>query len=304
MFGLKKRLKTGLWHVAYRRKPQGTLLTDTRTPFHVIPNSLILNVMDPFVFEYQGKTYIFAETYDAFRSRGTIGYCRWDGKKFSKWKQIIIEPYHLSYPFVLCKDGQIYIIPESFLNGDVHAYRAVNFPDKWERTETLVDDVKFVDTTFFESDDFHYAFTYNIAPHKKQLLLFKLSSLKLSECECKLITTDDSCARPGGRVFKHNGNLIRVSQNCDGEYGKAITFSQMNKNFWESFDEEQICYIGVGDVRLNRPLDYVGIHTYTATEHFEVIDLKGYHYSIIVTLGRIFHRLVDASMKIFQKNRR
>ena len=44
--------------------------------------------------------YIFAELYDYIRCRGILGYIKYDGKQFGKWKPIIIENWHLSYSLI------------------------------------------------------------------------------------------------------------------------------------------------------------------------------------------------------------
>jgi len=292
MKNLINKLKTGLWHVAYRQKQEGSILTDRKTPFKTIPNTINLCAMDPFVFEYNSETYIFAEVYDALRSRGTIGYCKWDGKKFSKWKQVIIENYHLSYPFIFEHDGEIYIMPESFLNNDLHLYKALKFPDKWQQINTLAENVKFVDSTLFSADNKMYMFTYDISSTEKKLLLYKFNKNPFSISEPKFICKDDSVARPAGRVFQYQGDLIRVSQNCKDKYGSALVFSKINNDFWQKYLETKTCQITVSDIKLEQPLEIECVHTYNATAKFEVIDLKGQHYSLLVTLGRIFQRIL------------
>ena len=86
------------WQVAYRLLPQGSIFSDLKTPFTAIPNSLRYTAADPFLYKYNEKTYLFAEIYDKKDGLGKIGYSVFDGKKFSPWKIIISEKYHLSYP--------------------------------------------------------------------------------------------------------------------------------------------------------------------------------------------------------------
>ena len=51
-----------------------------------------------------------------------------------KWKKIIEEEYHLSYPYIFETKEGIFIMPESGANSDLTVYRAVSFPDKWEKS--------------------------------------------------------------------------------------------------------------------------------------------------------------------------
>lgn len=290
------QLLDGWWHAAYREKSCGTLLTDKDTPFRVVKNRLMYCAMDPFAFTYNGTTYLFAELYSFLRGRGVIGYCSLKNGKFTKWKPVIVEPHHLSYPYLFEKDGKIYMIPESFESGQVYAYRAVEFPDRWERAYTLKSDVQYVDTSRFVADGQSYAFTYDIggnAPHS--LLLYRLADEKMEDADCQILTRDDAVARPGGYPFQDDKGWIRVSQDCDGQYGKAVVFSRICDNLWESYSETPILHFGVEDVRLDKKLRFSGIHTYTACSTIEVIDLKGriFHpISLTLRILRMLKRLI------------
>jgi len=273
----------GWWHAAFRKTPCGTILEDQKTPFTVIPNTATMCAMDPFVFEYQGKTYIFAEVYSLFRQRGAIGYCCYDGEKFSKWKTVIVEPYHMSYPFLMERDGEVYMIPETYGNGDVHVYRAVHFPEQWEPVHVMKSDVKYVDTTVATIHGTDVAFTYDIDAQPHRLLLFRLKDGRMDDYQSCVLSTDDAVARPGGYVFQKDGEWIRVSQDCDGQYGKAVVFSRIDSDMKTYYEEERVGYFGRDELCLHNPpkQDVTGIHTYTATDRMEVIDLKGKRISLI-----------------------
>lgn len=279
----------GWWHAAYRKTPCGSVLTDHDTPFTVIPNTRTMCAMDPFVFEHGGQTYVFAEVYSLFRQRGAIGYCRMDGDRFTKWKTVIVEPYHLSYPYLIERGGEVYMIPESYQSGEVYVYRAVEFPETWEKIHVMKDGVKYVDTSFLCEGDDTYAFTYDIEADPHRLLLYRLQNGIMSEEACKEISRDDAVARPGGYPFRKDGKWIRVSQDCDGSYGKAVVFSEIAESFWESYSETPVDRFGIDDVKLTKPLRYAieGLHTYTATPSMEVIDLKGRRVSLVDIVVRI-----------------
>lgn len=130
------------YRVAFRKKGKHALLTDAVTPFKAIRNNWRYWVADPFVFEYDGETYIFAELFDYLRRRGVIGYSKLGSNgNFSRWKEIIVEPYHMSYPQIFEYDGEIYIVPETGSGRTLDMYRAVDFPDKWEKSVNLAKDV-------------------------------------------------------------------------------------------------------------------------------------------------------------------
>ena len=102
------------YRAAFRKKGGHALLDDEAVPFRAIKNNLRYWVADPFVFERDGETYIFAELFDYLRRRGVIGYSKLKANgSFSSWKEIIVEPYHMSYPQIFEHDGEIYIVPET-----------------------------------------------------------------------------------------------------------------------------------------------------------------------------------------------
>lgn len=82
------------YRAAFRKKGGHALLDDEAVPFRAIKNNLRYWVADPFVFERDGETYIFAELFDYLRRRGVIGYSKLKANgSFSSWKEIIVEPY-------------------------------------------------------------------------------------------------------------------------------------------------------------------------------------------------------------------
>ena len=102
---------------------------------------------DPFLFEKNEVIYLFYEAYDLAKNKGLLGYSviSEDGA-FSPIKIIIEEEYHLSFPFVFEKDGDVFLMPESNKANDIHLYRAISFPDKWVKADTIVNNIKACDS--------------------------------------------------------------------------------------------------------------------------------------------------------------
>jgi len=267
---------SGWWHVAYRKLPCGTVLTDIETPFKVIRNNLCAFAADPFLFEYNGKVYIFAEICSVIRKGGMIGYSCFDGKKFSKWKVVIKEPYHLSFPNIFMKDESIYIVPEAFQSKCLYAYRAVDFPDVWERSKTILSDIECVDSVFADSGNNEYLFTYEITdPNNKALYKYLISDWTALNDTRTLVRSDSENSRPAGNFFRtEDGTLYRVAQDCKDSYGSAVVFNRVNELNKDAYSEETVQRVERGGVNLDKKTNYSGIHTYNGTNRFEVIDLK------------------------------
>ena len=88
---------------------------------------------------WQGRTFVFFEDLDHRVGKGVISAIAFDGSGPSgPVTPVLEEPWHLSYPFLIEADGELWMIPESSQHGDVALYRCVEFPDKWERHATLL----------------------------------------------------------------------------------------------------------------------------------------------------------------------
>lgn len=282
-------MKISYYKVAYREKKVGTILCDTTTPFHAIKNTWRYWAADPFVFEYNGDTYIFAELYDYLRRRGTIGYCKIarDGKT-TRWKSIISEKYHMSYPYICVHDHDIYIIPETMFGGTVDIYKAVKFPDKWEKINSFISDQHLVDTTFIKNNDTFYAVSCDMdGSINQKLRIFEVTDTgNFIESMHGPVVDDISTARPAGKFFTINDRVIRVSQDCKEDYGMKINFLEVQSDFKSFYIEKVIKKIGSGDIKVCDIPNPLRIHTYNANDQYEVIDVFCENKNVINFLGR------------------
>ncbi len=278
------------WQTAYRARPQGSIFTDKETPFAVIHDKIGYTAADPFLFSDNGVTYLFAELYEEKTGLGRLGYSVYDGKKFSEWRVVISENYHLSYPNIFRYNDEIYIVPESSKSNTLYAYRAVEFPDKWEKlSPPIIDNRMLVDTTFLEHNGRHLMFTYDIKDYENsKLYLYSVDDNgNVEEFVKGYISDDVSSARPGGNFFEYNGDIIRVSQDCTGDYGVAVVFSKVEKCSSDGYKEKKIMRISPDDIKLGKKF-ISGIHTYNANEELEVID---FHITDFNPIWRIIRKL-------------
>lgn len=281
------------WQVAFRKKPLGSIFSDVKTEFTVIPNTLRYTAADPFLFKYNGITYLFAEIYDKKDGLGKLGYSVFDGERFSKWKIVISENYHLSYPNIFEYNGNIYIIPEANESDTLYAYKATDFPDKWEKiSPPVMSGRKLVDTTFLDFNDKHLMFTYDIKNYdNKELFIYEIKENgQVAKYIKGAVSTDDSVARPGGNFFKYNGDVIRVSQDCTGDYGVAVVFSKIKDCSENGYSEEKVLHISPNDVKIGKKF-ISGLHTYNGNEELEVIDFHVVDFDPMVQVRRITEKL-------------
>lgn len=255
------------WEIAYRYK--------SNMPFIVIENPDWAWAADPFLCKYNGKIMLFAELYLYKSERnGIIGYCEWDGNSFGRWKVSMDRHWHLSYPNVWSEHGKLYMCPESNQLEEVAIYELVDFPDKWVKKKILLMNERYADNTFLEYKGKNFLFTYKHKGNSNtdgDLLMYEITK-KGVEAQ-KLICDDISKARPGGNFFWNNDKLIRVSQDCEEEYGKGLVFSEVTSVYPE-YKENILERVYPNAVEIKSNKNYIGIHTYNRMDNLEVIDLK------------------------------
>lgn len=276
------------WNVAWRRCSSGSVIEDKKTPFFIIRNSCRYWAADPFLFSHDGEYYVFAELYDYIARKGVIGYCKWNGKRFGHWKAVIKEKYHLSYPFIFEHDGGIYIMPESGANQSLQLYRAVSFPDKWEKVRTLRENVVYGDTTPFCYEQHTFGLTYDLEKtHEPKLALLDFENDKND----RIVNVDNiDLRRPAGKYFIYNDALVRPAQNCRGDYGKGLLFYRCYVNNGE-YSERLVAEVLPQELSYSRRIYLDGMHTYNADEHFEVIDIKTRRFNLLNLVSRIIGKL-------------
>ena len=281
--------------VCYRAKRESTLLDDKKTPFKALKNPIKGWVADPFLIEYEGTTYVFVENYGYLSHRGTIAYAKITENGPSRWKTVIREKYHMSYPYLVKYGDDVYMIPETSEIGELCVYKAVSFPNKWEKMKVLRDCEKIADTTFFEYQQKLYALTYDVADLQNPK--WKLLDVNDSKNDRVLPNDDIDKKRPAGCFFKIGEQTYRPAQNCEKMYGEALVFYKCNAEGMD-YSEELIQEVRPEDIFVDQRIKGIkGLHTYNFTENYEVIDIQYRRFTLVA----LFARLVDRVKKLFKR---
>lgn len=282
---LSKRLRNApRWAVAHRPAADGR--THPPSPLDINRFSLLLDdgqryFADPFLFENGGQLHLFVEELPYSTGRGLISHAVLgpDGH-FSRPRQVLERPYHLSYPQMFARDGQIWMLPETAASGAIELYRAERFPDHWELAARLIDG-RFHDATLFE----HGGRLWITAGSECRgsatwdgLSLFHAERLDGPWTPHPLnpVLVDARAARPAGEVYRAGGELWRPAQNCIGGYGSALSLACVTKLDLEGFAQKTITTFrlsGRGSGTPAREARLLGPHTINWAAGIEVIDL-------------------------------
>jgi len=231
---------------------------------------------DPFVVETNGEYAVFIEELEYSKNRGHLSVIRFDenDQPVLPPVKILERPYHLSYPFMIEEDGELYMIPETNESKAIEIYRCMHFPDKWEHVMNLMDDVMAVDTTIWRQDGKYWLFACmresEYAPLSDELFLFWSDSLLTQDWHphpCNPIVSDIRSARPGGNIFEHQGQWYRPAQDCSGKYGRAMSFQRI-----DVIDETTYRETPVSRIEANWDASIDRVHTFNRTGRLTLVD--------------------------------
>lgn len=272
-------MKVEEWIVAYRKREKETLIIDnTKDGFAVIKNTWRYWCADPYLFNYNGHHYVFAELYDRILRRGVIGCCEINDVGYMPWKVVLKTPYHLSYPNVFAYKSKIYMIPESYVAEEIAVFEAIDFPYSWKKAFVLMKNYISVDSTCFATADGNWMLTNHFECEKTELVLFSISD----NGDMKIVTTipDDNNIRPAGNVFYYDNQLLRPAQDCSTSYGCALNFYEITEIGSNTYAENLIMKIKPEEIKSDLRDTPKGIHTYNFDDAYEIIDLKMYRFDI------------------------
>lgn len=244
---------------------------------------------DPFLFEKDGKDYVFYEAFDLIERKGKIGYSVIDGETGPLPIHIVLdEPYHLSFPHLFEYEGSIFMMPETCEDNTIKLFKALSFPDRWEEYQVLLSDIYACDTLVTQDlNNKNYLLASEMyrdqTPNGNYIscwvknVCYPLNHDLQVEGKGMVVAEGDCGIRNAGNMFVSDGKLYRVGQNCpQKQYGKGLVLFEV-----ESFDpyQEKLLWIRncedfASHLHHLEEGDIIGVHTYNASDRYEVIDFS------------------------------
>jgi hypothetical protein len=182
-------------------------------------------VADPFMIRHEGVWHMLFEILPRETRRGVIGLAQSENARDWRYRGVVLsEGFHLAYPQIFCLEETIYLLPETIGAGAVRLYRAAGFSGTFSPTADLLEGV-WADPTLF----FHEGLWWLLAcstPHENRTLHLFFAEQPLGPWHrhprSPVVADDPRRARPGGRVFRYQGRLIRLAQDCVPRYGTRL----------------------------------------------------------------------------------
>lgn len=229
---------------------------------------------DPFGLVKGGRIHVLCEEfdYDLFKGR-IVRFEVSEGEVLSEPEQALDLSVHASYPYLVEEHDRIYCVPETAELGKVELYLAEDFPSRWSRVATLVDNFPGVDATIFRFDGkWWLTCTSDETGSKDKLYVWHADDLvgPWQPHAVNPVKSDVRSARPAGTPFIYEGELFRPAQDCSETYGGRIVLNRVATLTPVKFQEEQ--------VRILEPQKGSefpsGMHTLCAMGDSTLIDLK------------------------------
>ena len=261
------------WFIAVRKRQGARTILDDQNDFRILPAPQGRFYADPFLFQKDGRNYLFFENYSFAKRKAVISCMELDADGRCRPAETVLErDYHLSYPFLFEWKGNVYLLPEAKLSGRIELYRAEEFPRRWRMEKVLVNNITAVDPTLFQYNGKLWLFA-NVATSAgntfDELHLFYADSLlgEWAPHPKNPIVSDVRSARPGGALFFEQGHLLRPAQDCALRYGHALVLNRVEELSESEYREVPYARIGPEWHPKN-----LCTHTYSRTDAFEVLD--------------------------------
>lgn len=269
--------RTPHWRVGWRFIEPGQpdvldLLAHPASGWRDLPDDGHHFYADPFPVVRGDETWLFVEDFDHRVGKGVISVVGFDDQgPVGTPTPVLRHDAHLSFPFVLEHDGEMWMIPETSGAGTVELYRARSFPHRWEREAVLLTGLEASDATVMRHGDrwLMLATVRSGGSFSDTLHAWSADRLTGPWLPHRLdpLLVDIASARPAGRVVARDGRLLRPVQDNRTGYGAALLLTEITRLDDDGFEQTVLASLGTSALWPGRR-----IHTLNRAGRLEVID--------------------------------
>jgi hypothetical protein len=230
---------------------------------------------DPHPLKRENTYYIFFEELIYKENKGYICLIEMDENgNYSEPVKVLEKDYHLSYPYLIEENNELFMLPESKQNKTLELYKCTQFPLKWELEKVLMKNIKAVDASILHQDNKYWLFC-NVTKSdgtfaEDELHLFysdKLISDNWTEHPKNPIVCDFKRSRPAGKIFKYKDKIYRPAQNGLKGYGYGMVIHEIIALNEENYEEKI-----VDSILPEWEKDLIGTHTLNWVGGLTIID--------------------------------
>lgn len=283
------------WNVGIVYKPiSSILLGDEKMDIQWLIARKDMYLADPFVYRNKDQIRIIMEEVDhrvvkGFISEAALFPNEDKEPNCSFFRETISSSSHMSYPYILEHENEIYCIPETSEKNEVAIYQLKQETGEWKKVRTIIGNFPGVDSTVINTGDCWWLFCTKAnstkQSHNNELYIFYSDDLMgdWQEHQMNPVKIDIRSSRPAGTPFIYGGDLYRPAQDCSETYGGKISLNKIKILTPTQFEEETVKQI----VPAAESLYPDGLHTITAAGNMTVLDGKRIDYHV----GHFFRKL-------------
>lgn len=260
------------WVVAYRRLDEDESPLSFTGRYRTLLPPPGRAFADPFVMEDPSGDAMLLEDYKPRSEPGRIVAVGLDPSGSAGAPEpVLSRDTHLSYPFLMRDEGQLYMVPESRATGEVELLRATDFPLGWARDRVLMEGLPGSDATLFRHEGRFWLFVAvspDGDPAVDELHLFSAPALggEWTAHPANPVVADVRSARPAGALFHHEGQLLRPAQDCSRAYGWRVVLNRVETLTESEYRETPVGRIEPASRSIRRA------HTYNHSGSWEALD--------------------------------
>lgn len=229
---------------------------------------------DPFLYVHNDKTYCFVEDYVHRSHRGHITALEIDGTEVVELGACLVEPFHLSFPFLFTYDDGLYMCPETSASKQIRLYRCQEFPLSWKLSAVIMENVSASDTVLFEKAGKWWMLTSidksETDDYCSELYVFSSNSPLDSNWRPHRqnpIRIDSNGGRNAGLILEGD-RVFRIAQRQGwGQYGLGLLVYEITELSESRFAERLVSRIDPGFRK-----GHLGVHHLSSTGSTTVID--------------------------------
>lgn len=246
--------------------------------YKILPHSDDYWYADPLVFTRDGRDILFMERVDRHTGLGAIVYSDITDGDWSDPVPIITEPFHMSFPMCFEWNGELYMLPETSMDHAINLYRCVSFPDKWEHAARIMDGMKLVDTVV-ESQAADGIIFWTSEHQEGEGFYTRFRKFRICHDATGDIVGEDLGAvgdeytlksRMAGYPLEREGHIVYpIQRSTSGVYGYSVEFHRD-----EPLTGDLVREITPSSVRCDAGRRLIGVHTYSVSDRYEVIDVQ------------------------------
>ncbi|MCP3683112.1 MAG: hypothetical protein GY861_10515 [bacterium] len=250
---------------------------------------------DPFGIVKDSQVIVLCEDFDYRSQRGSISSLQLDGtNSWSEPKRSLDLSFHMSYPYLIKHQEEIYCIPETIAIREICLYKAQKLPDQWVKVGTLIENIEGVDTTIFQYDGLWWLMCTDEEQDPELNLFIWYAPDLLGPWKPHAVNpvkTDIRSSRPAGTPFMQNGNLYRPTQDCSRIYGGRIIINRVTCLTPVKFEEEQAAVVEPWSDSSFPD----GLHTLSSVGNYTLIDGRHHMFApneVLYLLNREIFRFL------------